>query len=843
MSEAVDLITCDKEPIHIPGSIQPHGCLLACDAAAQTLLRHSANAKDYLSLNQDTMLGQGLSDVLPGDVAHDLRNALGLSNDPRRPGVLLGYKFEGQGQAYDIAVHRFENHCIMEFERATEVSKGPLELARNLIARTQTLQTVEQMAREVPRFLQAMLDYDRVMIYRFAEDGSGKVIGEAKRAHLESFLGQHFPAADIPQQARTLYLKNTIRVISDASGQRSAIVPERDASGAALDLSYAHLRSVSPIHLEYLRNMGVAASMSVSVIVGGELWGMIACHHYSPKTLTMAQRIAAEMFGDFFSLHIAAADHRRRYQATLHARRTLDNLMAKFTFNDVIDPFLRAHLPEIGDLLPCDGAGLMLNGVWTSIGSTPPVSAVLNLIKNIHPDNASGIWASHSISKHFPNAAEYAAQAAGMLMVPLSKLPRDYLMFFRKEQEQTLNWAGDPNKSYQVGPHGDRLTPRKSFAIWKQSVQWQSLPWTEEELQISEAARVGLQDVILRQSEVLEDERKKAEVRQRVLNEELNHRVKNILALIKSLVSYKPEEKQGLEQYIENLQGRIMALSFAHDQVVRSGGGGSLAQLLRAELSPYPTDQVSLNGDDVELESRAFSVMALVVHELATNAAKYGALSVKEGQLVIAWGLSPEGDLDLTWNESGGPAVTPPSRKGFGTVLLTRSIPFDLGGTSQIDYAESGVKAQLRIPFKFVTKINLEVTGMDAAVDEKVAPRQLGAGKDVMLLEDQLLIALDVEEMLGAMGFQNVTTVSSVAHALRHLQMSPPDLAVLDVNLGSDTSIPVAEELQRRGIPFVFATGYGDGATIPEHLRQTAIVRKPYSEESLRAELSKTLRK
>src|ERR1041384_5226886 len=150
------------------------------------------------------------------------------------------------------------------------------------------------------------------MVYQFEADGSGKVVSEAKRPDLESFLGQYFPATDIPQQARALYLKNTIRIISDANFERIPVMPVLDVSGEPLDLSFAHLRSVSPIHCEYLRNMGVGASMSISIINDGELWGLIACHHYSPRVLPMAMRIAAEMFGEFFSLHLNALSHRRK---------------------------------------------------------------------------------------------------------------------------------------------------------------------------------------------------------------------------------------------------------------------------------------------------------------------------------------------------------------------------------------------------------------------------------------------------------------------------------------------------------------------------------------------------
>jgi light-regulated signal transduction histidine kinase (bacteriophytochrome) len=839
MPREADLTTCDREPIHIPGSIQSHGCLLACDASSDLILRCSDNAADFLEQGSHDPIGARLNDYFEAEVAHDLRNALAQAGEPRRPGLILGRSLSENGQLFDIAAHRHGGHAILEFERAAVRRRSPLDLARVLIGRTQSLSTIEQMAKQAPRYLQAVLEYDRVMMYRFAEDGSGKVIGEAKRPHLESFLGQHFPAADIPKQARVLYLQNTIRVIADASGPRSPITPEFDASGAPLDLSFAHLRSVSPVHLEYLRNMGVAASMSLSIVVAGKLWGLIACHHYQPKPLPMTLRIAAEMFGDFISLHLTATHHQARYDTSLRARKALDAMMSDLSFHESVESYLREHLEDLGRLIPSNGAGLFINGVWSAVGSAPPDAAVPLLVKAANAQSAE--LATHQLSERLPEAADFSAAASGVLAVPLSKIPRDYLFFFRKEQAQTLDWAGDPHKLYQTGPLGDRLTPRTSFAIWKQTVDRQSIPWSDEDRHIAEAARVGLQEIILRQNEVMETERKEAAIRQRILNEELNHRVKNILALIKSLISHRPDASQGVEAYVQALKGRIMALSFAHDQVIRSDGGGSLRQLFDAELSPYAASQIAIRGSDLGIDARAYSVMALVVHELATNAAKYGALSIPAGQLEINWTVGAAGECAIAWEERGGPPVTPPKRSGFGSVLLLRSVPFDLNGSSRIDYPEAGVAAYFSIPAAHILKAVPE----DARTPEEVVAAATNGGeltgKRVLLVEDQLVIALDAEDILRHAGAAHVETASSVRDALKLLPGSPPDLAILDVNLGVGTSLPIAEELQRRSIPFVFATGYGDSSFIPKTMRSVPIVRKPYSTEALTKALARIL--
>ncbi|TCM54394.1 light-regulated signal transduction histidine kinase (bacteriophytochrome) [Rhizobium sp. PP-F2F-G48] len=830
-NETVDLTNCEREPIHIPGSIQPHGCLLACDARAGMVLRHSANAPDLLGLGGE-INGQVLEALIGYEATHTLRNAVAALRDGGRPALLSG--LELANGRYDVAIHLNKATVIIEFEPATDGQ--PLQLARTLIGRITDIDDVDQLLRQSARLIRGMLGYDRVMIYAFEQDGAGKVVTEAKRGDLESFLGQYFPASDIPQQARALYLQNTIRIIGDASGTRIPLVPDIDVSGEPLDLSLAHLRSVSPIHCEYLRNMGVAASMSISIIVDGQLWGLIACHHYQPRILPMAQRVAAEMFGEFFSLHLHALKQRQKLDTANHARASLDRFLRLASHHADMGELLRDHLSHFTALMACDGIGLWMNGTWTAFGSTPPVSAVPAILRLMGSVVEGQVWATHAMAQRLPEAEAFREQAAGVLAVPLTQLHRDYLFFFRKEFVQTLNWAGDPNKSYESGPFGERLTPRKSFAIWKETVQLQAQPWTEADREIAEVTRAALVEIGLRHSELMAEERSRADVRQRMLNEELNHRVKNILALIKSLVSQPVGDGRSLTEYVSSLKGRIQALSFAHDQVVRGDGGGMLADLLDAELGPYrnTANVLSLSGPPVLLNSRAFSVMALVLHELSTNAAKYGALSRPGGALSVIWRLTQAGDCEIAWRESGGPAVLPPTRTGFGSALIDRSVPYDLDGRSAVTYAPGGVEADFVLPAKHVTLSDRGAErSLAAGSDAPAAGADLDPDLRVLLVEDQMLIAMDVESMLADHGIQTVLTAASADEALAKLATFKPDVAILDVNLGTGTSIEVATELTRRDIPFLFATGYGNMSPIPSGFASVPVVRKPYERDAL----------
>jgi light-regulated signal transduction histidine kinase (bacteriophytochrome)/CheY-like chemotaxis protein len=838
---AVDLTNCDREPIHIPGSIQPHGCLLACDISARRVLRHSENIRTFLGLDGD-INGRMLDDLFDPEAVHTIRNTLARSSNAARSSLIFGLELRN-GRSFDVAVHILKSTCIIEFEQARKDVAQPMELARALIGRISTVRSVERLVRVTARLIQGMLGYDRVMVYQFAQDGSGKVISEEKRADLESFLGQHFPSSDIPQQARELYLRNTIRIISDVNFERIPLVPTLDPSGEPLDLSLAHLRSVSPIHCEYLRNMGVGASMSISIVVDGVLWGLIACHHYGPRILSMAERVAAELFGDFFSLHLDSIRQSSKLDVAMRARRSLDHFLRRTARASNVEEIVLGNLDDFVKLVACDGAGIWLHGKWKGVGSTPSAAKIVALARFAEKVTEGKVWATQALSNHLPDAEGYAAAAAGVMIVPLSQRPRDYLFFFRKELVQTLNWAGNPDKSYETGPLGDRLTPRKSFDIWKETVYQQAMPWSDEDREIAEATRSALVEVVLHQNELLEEERSKAEVRQRILNEELNHRVKNILAVIKSLVALPSQDGQSLDAYVQSLRGRIQALAFAHDQVVRGNGGGSLVDLINAELTPYrdAKSTIALDGPPVWLDARAFSVMALMLHELSTNAAKYGALSRGGGKLSIRWTYNDEDGCVLNWQESGGPKVVPPSRRGFGTVLIDRSIPFDLGGESNVEYLPEGLRAQFRLPVKYVSP-DIESSSVAPELAKPLRPGDVQVGHvKTLIVEDQMLIAMNLEQILLDEGISEISIASSAADALALLRNFRPDIAILDVNLGLETSFAVADELAALGIPFMFATGYGEDSIVSQKFPSAPVVRKPYESASIIAVLTELI--
>jgi light-regulated signal transduction histidine kinase (bacteriophytochrome) len=310
-----------------------------------------------------------------------------------------------------------------------------------MTARLQQTGDQRTLYRVAAREMRALTGFDRVMVYRFEHDGSGEVVAESARTGLESYLGLHYPASDVPQQARILYQRNWLRIIPDVDATPSIIEPPVDRAGQTLDLSMSVLRSVSPIHIEYLQNMGVAASMSVSILCRGKLWGLFACHHYSPHHVPFSRRTAAELFGQMFSLHV---ENREREEASVYemrAQKLHNQLITAMASEASKFESIISHLDDIADLLNCDGVGVWVDERSTLKGLTPNEDQFADLIAHLRTKEVCDIHGSIEIAAEFSPGRSFADQAAGMLVVPLSRPARDYLVFFRKEFARSVTWG------------------------------------------------------------------------------------------------------------------------------------------------------------------------------------------------------------------------------------------------------------------------------------------------------------------------------------------------------------------------------------------------------------------
>jgi light-regulated signal transduction histidine kinase (bacteriophytochrome) len=840
MNSQVDLTNCDREPIHIPGSVQPFGFLLALSSDF-TVGMASDNLPQYLGLDRTEVLQRPITEIFSRSAVETIGARVDYLSGPDATERLFGIALQDGGKPFDIAIHFSGAYLIIEAEPSdieTDVNSG--EMVRLMLSRVRKTKGITELAQEAARQLKILTGFDRVMVYRFHADGSGEVISEVARSGLEPFLGLHYPASDIPAQARALYQRNWLRIIADINAKPVPLVAPPTHSAALLDLSMSTLRSVSPIHIEYLQNMGVGASMSVSILRDGKLWGLFACHHYSAWHISFERRTAAELFGQMFSWMLESREREATVAYETKAHQIQERLISAAATHEHSRRAIVDFIEDYRNMIACDGIAIWSDGEITLSGATPTESEVKDLVAFINRTSPGRICASAEIAKVYAAGESFRDRAAGFLAVPISRVPRDCLIFFRREILRSVKWAGDPNKSYSEGPLGPRLTPRKSFEAWQEVVRGQSAPWTPADLAIAESLRITLLEVILQLADLAARERRGAQERQELMIAELNHRVRNILGLVRGLVAQSKETANSLEEFAGVLGGRIQALARAHDQITSLNWAPvALRSLVESEAGAYlgsRAGRVKLGGPDVALDPKAFATLALVVHEMMTNSAKYGALADSTGQVEIVWKLDQTSGLIIDWKESGGPPVQPPSRRGFGTTIIERSIPFDLKGDAELRFDLLGVHARFVIPSNYVEMMSMSGIATRVEMEEPAAPRLSGTA---LIVEDNLIIAMSAEVILLELGARHVDTAASVAQALDAIGRSAPGFALLDLNLGSESSIPVGEKLIEMNIPFIFATGYGERAPIPQNLSSVPVIQKPYTKEVVEAALTR----
>ena len=836
LAQRVDLSNCDREPIHIPGRVQSFGGLVA--VSSDWIVRHvSANVGEFLETTPDNALGTHFADHARPEAMLALQSRVQFLRQSDAVERVFGLVLRDGGPRVDVALHASGASIVLEFELSPKgEATEHLGHVRPMIDRIAEAATIEDACAVAARQVRALTGFDRVMVYRFGADEGGTVVAESMKSGLEPYMGLRYPASDIPQQARALYKRNLLRIISDVNDEGHVIEPLLSPEGTPLDLSMSTLRAVSPIHLEYLRNMGVEASMSISILDRGKLWGLIACHHMSPRALPYGTRTAAELFAQLFGLLIDQKRGDLERGESVRARLLHDRLMVQIAGGSSIADNIEAVMEGVGSLIAHDGAVGWIDGEFTSMGQTPTREEFLGLVRLLNRTAASQVYHTDSILKVYPAAEGFSERAAGMLVLPVSRSPRDYIVLFRREVARSVKWAGNPEKPVELGPNGLRLTPRKSFEAWQEVVRDSSEPWTALEVQAAESLRVTLLEVVLRMTDTTLRERQKAQERQEVLIAELNHRVRNILNLIRSLINQSRSEARSVSDFTEVVGGRIHALARAHDQVTHEQWSpASLHDLIRTEAEAYlggKADRISISGPDVLLKPAAFTVLALVMHEMMTNAVKYGALSDSGGKVSLGIERTEDGAILIAWQESGGPAISaPPTRRGFGSTIIDRSIPFELKGHAEVRYEFTGLKASFRIPERFVA----DVVAAGRMAEGAAPPEDRSAKLEgaVLVLEDNMIIALDAEDMMREFGAETVHVATTVREAMKVAETEDLSFALLDVNLGEETSEPVAQHLREKGVPFAFATGYGETSPLVREFPGVHIVVKPYDSAKL----------
>ena len=489
-----DLSNCEREQIHFAGSIQPHGALLLVQEPDELIVQASENARAFLSLHGN-VIGRRLADI-PGDLAERLRPHLG---DPLHT-IARGVRCHVGSplRAFDGLIHRPPGGgLIIELEPA-----GPaVDLSHDLEKALQGIMgapSLRALSDETARIFKSLTGYDRVMVYRFDDDGHGEILSEERDPSLEAFLGNHYPASDIPHIARRLYVRNRVRVLQDVEYTPSPLTPPvSPVSGGPLDMSLCFLRSSSPIHVQYLKNMGVRGTLVVSLVVSGKLWGLVSCHHYAPRFVHFEQRAICDLLAEAVATRIAALESFTQAQAEFAVRR-LEQRMSRAISRE--GDWRGALFDRTGVLLEpvgATGAALLFEGEVRTVGEVPGTAALREIGAWLDRQPHAGMVATASIGKDVPDFAALTPIACGLLAVPVSAVPGEYIVWLRPERVRTVTWGGNPFEPHLVGDDPAILSPRRSFAQWHQLVEGTADPWSPADLAGARLIGDTISDVIV----------------------------------------------------------------------------------------------------------------------------------------------------------------------------------------------------------------------------------------------------------------------------------------------------------------------------------------------------------
>ncbi|RGP40490.1 Bacteriophytochrome [Altererythrobacter insulae] len=851
--EQLSVENCDREPIHIPGQIQPFGVLLAGDSPLHEIDYASANLAELLGVDAKQALGKQFVDLLPGKALHDIRNILAFSTSRSQRERVGAYEINGR----DLEIFAHQNDdgiAIIELEDCDSTAdaheRAPVEKARLYLAQASAQPSFDKFLKIAVIGLRELTGFDRVKAYRYAQDGSGEVVAESREHGVPSFLGHRYPAWDVPTQARALQIRNPVRLLSDVFQEPIPLLA-RSTDQKDLDMSLAHLRGISPIHVEYLQNMGVGATLSIGLIVDGKLWGMFACHHMSARVISSDTRIAAELFGQMVSLLIKERLENEQARARIKTAQARQQILAE---TDAATDLLNAF-PSVSKILrgliDCDGLAVLRDDKLQTEGSVPSPEAirVIGTKSEFDENLIEGTDRLDEAGWHKVNTGPVGElnQSAGCMIVRATSAYPLQLMFFRDEVLTKVTWAGRPEKSVAQGPYGPRITPRGSFDAYVEEQKGRSNAWgdfdfacaREIQIMLTQLTSKSEREQLARHKDLVTHQRQ-----QDLMIAELNHRVKNILALIRSLSRQAKDSAASLESYALALEQRIAALAAAHDLAVSdSMRGVSLRGIIETELDPYvklDAAQAVLSGPVVGLRADVAPMIALVFHEIVTNAAKYGALSTPDGVVQVKWSVDDQG-LNFAWRELGGPEVVAPKRHGFGRSLIEKAIPFEFDGSTKLSYDPEGVRFEFHLPADGLVDLESDSKNRKELATKVSEIKRAASGKKVLLVEDNVILAMDMVDSLTRLGAEKIETAATVKSGLREIKKELPDFAILDMNLRGEVSFELALHLANQNVPFIFVTGYGSKIDMPSELQNVPLLTKPVDDGSLSQSISRIL--
>lgn len=567
MSEyQVDLTNCDKEPIHIPGKIQAHGFLIAVNSKTYIISYISENIKNYIGKEAAYFLNKPVNELeqyleLSGE-ENQLFNLLNLARHSKNLDMINPYPISFNQNDYNVILTLSGTELILEFEPTT--SDLDVDIQKTIgrsVSEILSGKSLSTLLKNAALEIRKIIRYDRVMIYKFNEDGHGEVVAEVKNDDLEPFLGLHYPATDIPKQARELYKINLTRIIADVNSTSSPVITLREED-EPLNLTHSVLRAVSPIHIQYLKNMGVESSFSISLLAHGELWGLVACHNYSPRFINYKSRDACKLIGQILS---SALEYRQEEEDNekLHELDHAANELSKYIKSDnYIADALTIHPVTIKDITTAAGVAFVFNNHITLIGSTPEEEQIWEIREWLKNHLQDPVYYTHRFPELFLPAKKYNQVASGILACVLSKELNELIIWFKPEKQQSVTWAGQPEKLIEKDENGlMNLSPRQSFSAWTEIVKNTSDRWSNKEISMVVRIREEVIDAISRKANeirLLNDRLQLAYDELDTFSYTISHDLRTPLSAIKSYSELLITTNKSLDDNARKIMERII---------------------------------------------------------------------------------------------------------------------------------------------------------------------------------------------------------------------------------------------------------------------------------------------